>query len=212
MVFSIMLWMPSWGGMINGLMTLSGAWDKLRTDPVLRMMVVVDRLLRHGDLRRADDVDQGGQLAQPLHRLDHRPRAFRRARLGRHISFGAIYCLVPWLWERERLYSLQARQLALLDRDLGIVLYITAMWVSGIMQGLMWRAYDQLGFLDYSFVETVAAMHPFYVIRALGGVLFLAGALIMAFNVWQTIRRRRACGRAHRPAPRCACAGRIEER
>ena len=84
MVFSIMLWMPSWGGMINGLMTLSGAWDKLRTDPIIRMMVAGHRLLRHVDLRRPDDVDQGGQLAVALHRLDHRPRAFRRARLGRH--------------------------------------------------------------------------------------------------------------------------------
>ena len=83
MTFSIMLWMPSWGGMINGLMTLSGAWDKLRTDPVLRMMVRVGRVLRHGDLRRAGDVDQDGQFAVALHRLDHRPRAFRRARLGR---------------------------------------------------------------------------------------------------------------------------------
>ena len=71
---------------------------------------------------------------------------------------------------------------------MGIVLYITAMWVSGIMQGLMWRAYDELGFLQYSFVETVAAMHPFYVIRALGGLLFLTGALIMTYNMWRTIR------------------------
>jgi hypothetical protein len=84
MVFSIMLWMPSWGGMINGLMTLSGAWDKLRTDPILRMMVISVGLLRHVDLRRSDDVDQGGQLAVALHRLDHRPRALRRAGLGRH--------------------------------------------------------------------------------------------------------------------------------
>jgi cytochrome c oxidase cbb3-type subunit 1 len=84
MVFSIMLWMPSWGGMINGLMTLSGAWDKLRTDPIMRMMVICGGLLRHVDLRRSDDVDQGGQLAQPLHRLDHRSRALRRSGLGRH--------------------------------------------------------------------------------------------------------------------------------
>ena len=117
MVFSIMLWMPSWGGMINGLMTLSGAWDKLRTDPVLRMMVVVGRLLRHVDLRRAADVDQGGQLALALHRLDHRPRAFRRARLGRlcllrrHLLPGAVAV------EPRAALLAAARQLALLDLD-----------------------------------------------------------------------------------------------
>ena len=192
MTFSIMLWMPSWGGMINGLMTLSGAWDKLRTDPVLRMLVVVGRLLRHGDLRRPDDVDQDRQLAHPLHRLDHRPRAFRRARLGRlrlvrrallpgavavgtQASSTASSCVNWHFW----------------IATIGIVFYISAMWVAGIMQGLMWRAYTSLGFLEYSFVETVEAMHPFYVIRALGGALFLVGALIMVYNLWMTVRHRR---------------------
>ena len=192
MTFSIMLWMPSWGGMINGLMTLSGAWDKLRTDPVLRMMVVSRRLLRHGDLRRPADVDQGGQLALPLHRLDHRPRPLRRARLGRlhllrrDLLPGAVAVEPP------ELYSLKLVNWHFWISTLGIVLYITAMWVSGIMQGLMWRAYTSLGFLEYSFIETVEAMHPFYVIRALGGLLFLAGALIMAYNVWRTIASARA--------------------
>ena len=163
MTFSIMLWMPSWGGMINGLMTLSGAWDKLRTDPGAAHDGGVGRLLRHGDLRRAADVDEGGQLALALHRLDHRPRAFRRARLGRlHLvrrdllpgavavepQASSIRCkLVNWhFW----------------ISTIGIVLYISAMWVSGILQGLMWRAYTKLGFLEYSFIETVEAMHPFY--------------------------------------------------
>ena len=104
------------------------------------------------------------------------------------VSFGAIYCLVPWLWKRERLYSLALVNWHFWIATLGIVLYITAMWVSGIMQGLMWRAYDELGFLQYSFVESVEAMFPFYVIRALGGVLFLIGALIMAYNVYKTIK------------------------
>jgi len=143
MAFSIMLWMPSWGGMINGLMTLSGAWDKLRTDPVLRMMVVVGRLLRHVDLRRSDDVDQGGELA--LATTPTGPSATCipvRSAGSAMISFGAIYCLVPWLWNRERLYSLQARRTGTSgSRRIGIVLYVSAMWVSGIMQGLMWRAY-----------------------------------------------------------------------
>jgi len=109
-----------------------------------------------------------------------------------YISFGAIYCLVPWLWNRKGLYSLRLVSWHFWISTLGIVFYICAMWVSGILQGLMWRAYTALGFLEYSFIETVAAMHPFYVIRALGGALFLVGALIMAFNLWMTVRSESA--------------------
>jgi cytochrome c oxidase cbb3-type subunit 1 len=104
------------------------------------------------------------------------------------ISFGAIYFLVPALWKRQRLYSLRLVSWHFWTATIGIVLYITAMWISGIMQGLMWRAYDQFGFLQYSFVETVAAMHPYYLIRAAGGLLFLLGSLIMVYNVWRTIQ------------------------
>ena len=154
------------GGMINGLMTLSGAWDKLRTDPVLRMLVV-GRLLRHGDVRGPADVDQGRELAQPLHRLDHRPRAFRRAGLGRLVLLRRAVLPGPWLWDRKGLYSLKLVNWHFWIATIGIVLYISAMWVSGILQGLMWRAYTSLGFLEYSFIETVEAMHPFYIIRAL---------------------------------------------
>jgi len=104
------------------------------------------------------------------------------------VSFGALYYLTPVLWQRQGLYSLRLVSWHFWIATLGIVLYITAMWVSGIMQGLMWRAYDALGFLEYSFAETVAAMQPFYVIRALGGILYLAGALLMAYNIWRTAR------------------------
>jgi cytochrome c oxidase cbb3-type subunit 1 len=104
------------------------------------------------------------------------------------VTFGSVYCLVPWLWKRQRLYSLALVSWHFWISTLGIVLYITSMWVSGILQGLMWRAYDAQGFLVYSFVETVAAMHPFYVIRALGGGLYLTGTLIMIYNCWRTIR------------------------
>jgi cytochrome c oxidase cbb3-type subunit 1 len=104
------------------------------------------------------------------------------------ISFGATYYLIQHLWRRERLYSLRLVEWHFWVATLGIVLYVTAMWVSGIMQGLMWRSYDELGFLQYSFLETVEAMHPFYVIRALGGVLFLGGALIMVYNCWRTVK------------------------
>ena len=104
------------------------------------------------------------------------------------ISFGAIYFMVPALWKRRSLYSLKLVSLHFWIATLGIVLYITSMWVSGIMQGLMWRAYDEPGFLQYSFIESVEAMHPYYIIRATGGVLFIIGALIMAYNIYRTIK------------------------
>jgi cytochrome c oxidase cbb3-type subunit I len=104
------------------------------------------------------------------------------------ISFGALYYLVPVLWKRPGLYSSRLAAYHFWIATIGIVLYITSMWVAGILQGLMWRAYDEFGFLQYSFVETVAAMHPFYIVRALGGVFFLIGGLIMAYNLWRTAR------------------------
>ncbi len=188
MTFSIMLWMPSWGGMINGLMTLSGAWDKLRTDPVLRMMVV--SVAFYGMSTFEGPLMSIKAVNSLSHYTDWTIGHVHSGALGwvGYISFGAIYCLVPWLWKKERLYSLKAVDWHFWVSTIGIVLYISAMWVSGIMQGLMWRAYTSLGFLEYSFVETVAAMHPYYVIRATGGGLFLAGALIMAWNLWMTIR------------------------
>jgi cytochrome c oxidase cbb3-type subunit 1 len=117
-----------------------------------------------------------------------------------YVSFGAIYCLVPWLWHRERLHSLKLVNWHFWISTIGIVLYISAMWVSGILQGLMWRAYTKLGFLEYSFIETVEAMHPFYVIRALGGALFLIGALIMVWNLWCTVYPRQAIAASGQPA------------
>jgi cytochrome c oxidase cbb3-type subunit 1 len=188
MTFSIMLWMPSWGGMINGIMTLSGAWDKLRTDPVLRLMVV--SLAFYGMSTFEGPLMSIKAVNSLSHYTDWTIGHVHSGALGwvAYISFGAIYCLVPWLWNRKELYSLKLVNWHFWVSTLGIVLYISAMWVSGILQGLMWRAYTSLGFLEYSFIETVEAMHPFYVIRALGGALFLTGALIMVFNVWMTIR------------------------
>src|SRR5215470_12947872 len=188
MTFSVMLWMPSWGGMINGLMTLSGAWDKLRTDPVLRMLVV--SVAFYGMATFEGPLMSVKAVNSLSHYTDWTIGHVHSGALGwvGYISFGAIYCLVPWLWNRERLYSLKLVNWHFWIATIGILLYITAMWVSGIMQGLMWRATDSLGFLQYSFVETVEAMHPFYVIRAAGGGLFLIGSLIMAYNLWMTVR------------------------
>jgi cytochrome c oxidase cbb3-type subunit I len=188
MTFSIMLWMPSWGGMINGLMTLSGAWDKLRTDPVLRMLVV--SVAFYGMATFEGPLMSIKVVNSLSHYTDWTIGHVHSGALGwvGFVSFGALYCLVPWIWNRKALYSLKLVSWHFWIATIGIVLYISAMWVSGILQGLMWRAYTSLGFLEYSFIESVEAMHPFYVIRAAGGSLFLIGALIMAFNLWMTVR------------------------
>ncbi len=188
MVFSIMLWMPSWGGMINGLMTLSGAWDKLRTDPVLRMLMI--SVAFYGMSTFEGPVMSIKAVNSLSHYTDWTIGHVHSGALGwvGMVSFGAIYFLVPKLWHREDLFSNRLVNWHFWAATLGIVLYASSMWVSGIMQGLMWRAYDSLGFLEYSFAESVAEMHPFYVIRGLGGVLYLAGAVIMVYNIWRTIR------------------------
>ena len=188
MTFSVMLWMPSWGGMINGVMTLSGAWHKLRTDPVLRFMVAsvgfYGMSTFEGPLMSVKAVNSLS------HYTDWTVGHVHSGALGWNalISFGVIYFLVPRLWNRERLYSLRLVSTHFWISTIGIVLYIASMWVSGIMQGLMWRTYDSLGFLQYSFIETVEAMHPYYIIRATGGLLFVIGALIMIYNLWMTAK------------------------
>jgi cytochrome c oxidase cbb3-type subunit I len=187
--FSIILWMPSWGGMINGLMTLSGAWDKLRTDPVLRMLVV--SVAFYGMATFEGPLMSIKSVNALSHYTDWGIGHVHSGSLGwvGFVSFGALYCLIPWVFDR-RLYSLKLVEWHFWLASIGIVFYISAMWVAGIMQGLMWRAYTPQGFLEYSFVETTEAMHPMYVIRALGGGMFLAGALIMAFNFYKTLTAR----------------------
>jgi len=188
MTFSIMLWMPSWGGMINGMMTLSGAWHKVRQDPVLRFMIIA--LAFYGMSTFEGPLMSIKSVNALSHYTDWTIGHVHSGALGwvGFITFGALYYMVPKLWGRKELYSLKLVDAHLWIATLGIVLYISAMWVSGIMQGLMWRTYDDMGFLQYSFVETVKAMHPFYVIRVLGGVLYLIGGLIMVYNFWRTIR------------------------
>ncbi|MGF1610498.1 MAG: cytochrome-c oxidase, cbb3-type subunit I [Kiloniellales bacterium] len=188
MTFSVMLWMPSWGGMINGIMTLSGAWDKLRTDPVLRFLVT--SVAFYGMSTFEGPLMSVKQVNALSHYTDWTIGHVHSGALGwvAFVSFGAVYFLVPRLWGARQLYSERLVSYHFWISTIGIVLYITAMWISGIMQGLMWRSYDDLGFLQYAFVETVEAMHPFYVIRALGGVLFLFGSLIMVYNLWRTAR------------------------
>ena len=188
MTFSIMLWMPSWGGMINGLMTLQGAWDKLRTDPVIKMLVL--SIAFYGMSTFEGPLMSVRAVNSLSHYTDWTIGHVHSGALGwvGFVSFGAMYMLVPWLWKKPALYSLKLVDWHLWIATLGLVLYIAAMWVSGVMEGLMWRAYTPEGFLQYSFVETVSAKHISNVIRLVGGLLYLAGAGIMAFNLWKTVR------------------------
>ncbi len=188
MVFSIMLWMPSWGGMINGLMTLQGAWDKLRTDPVLRMFVI--SLAFYGMSTFEGPMMSIKSINSLSHYTDWTIGHVHSGALGWNgmVTFGALYYLVPKLWNRERLYSLRLVNWHLWLAAIGIVIYAAVMWVAGITQGLMWREYDDQGFLVNSFIETVSAIHPEYVMRMIGGLIYLSGALVMGYNIWRTIR------------------------
>lgn len=187
MTFSIMLWMPSWGGMINGIMTLSGAWHKLREDPILQFMIVA--LAFYGMSTFEGPLMSIKEVNSLSHYTNWTIGHVHSGALGwvAYISFGAIYHMVPRLWNKPGMYSTRLISVHLWVSTIGIVCYITSMWVAGITQGLMWRSYDQMGFLQYSFSETVQAMHPFYIIRVIGGLLYLTGALIMVYNVRKTI-------------------------
>lgn len=188
MTFSIILWMPSWGGMINGMMTLSGAWDKLRTDPIIRFMIIA--VAFYGMSTFEGPLMSIKAVNSLSHYTDWTIGHVHAGALGwvGFITFGALYYLVPRLWGRDRLYSIKLVNVHLWIATIGIVLYICAMWVSGIMQGLMWKSYDSMGFLEYSFVESVKEMHIFYVLRAMGGLLYLIGALIMVYNFVKTVK------------------------
>lgn len=190
MVFSIVLWMPSWGGMINGLMTLQGAWDKLRTDPVLRMLVVSVGF--YGMATFEGPMMSIKAVNSLSHYTDWTIGHVHSGALGWNgmITFGALYFLVPRLWGAARLYSLTLVSWHFWLATIGIVLYAASMWVTGIMEGLMWREVDANGFLVNSFADTVDAKFPMYVVRGLGGVMYLAGAIIMCWNLYFTAKGR----------------------
>ena len=187
MVFSIILWMPSWGGMINGLMTLNGAWDKVRTDPIIRMMVVA--LAFYGMATFEGPMMSIKAVNSLSHYTDWTVGHVHAGALGWNglITFASLYYLVPRLWKRERMYSLRMINWHFWLATLGIVFYAASMWVSGITQGLMWREYGPDGYLVHSFADTVAAIRPMFIMRAFGGVLYLLGGAVMVYNVWQTI-------------------------
>jgi len=187
MVFSVMLWMPSWGGMINGLMTLNGAWDKIRTDPIIRMLVI--SIAFYGMSTFEGPLMSIKSVNSLSHYTDWTIGHVHSGALGWNgmITFAAVYFLVPRLWKRKRLYSLRMVNWHFWLATAGIVFYAASMWVAGITQGLMWREYGADGYLVNSFAETVSALHPMYLLRAFGGGLYLTGAVLMVINVWATI-------------------------
>ena len=187
MVFSLVLLAPSWGGMINGIMTLSGAWHKLREDPILKFLIV--SLSFYGMSTFEGPMMSIKTVNALSHYTDWTIGHVHSGALGwvGLITMGSLYYLVPRLFGRVEMYSVRAISLHFWIATIGIVLYIAAMWIAGVMQGLMWRAVSEDGTLTYTFVESVKASYPFYAIRLLGGLLYLAGMLIMAWNVWKTV-------------------------
>ena len=187
MVFSLILLAPSWGGMINGIMTLSGAWHKLRDDPILKFLIV--SLSFYGMSTFEGPMMSIKTVNALSHYTDWTIGHVHSGALGwvGLISMGSLYYLIPRLFGRIEMHSVKAISLHFWVATIGIVLYIAAMWIAGVMQGLMWRAVGDDGSLTYTFVESVKATYPFYAIRLLGGVLYLAGMLIMAWNVYKTV-------------------------
>ncbi|MFM9969364.1 MAG: cytochrome-c oxidase, cbb3-type subunit I [Burkholderiales bacterium] len=187
MVFSLILLAPSWGGMINGIMTLSGAWHKLRTDPILKFMIV--SLSFYGMSTFEGPMMSIKTVNSLSHYTDWTIGHVHSGALGwvAFISIGCIYYLIPRLFGKAGMHSTRLITTHFWIATIGVVLYIAAMWIAGVMQGLMWRAVNADGTLTYTFVESVKATYPFYAIRLLGGLMFLAGMLIMAWNVIKTV-------------------------
>ncbi|MCW5652875.1 cytochrome-c oxidase, cbb3-type subunit I [Hydrogenophaga sp.] len=187
MVFSLILLAPSWGGMINGIMTLSGAWHKLRTDPILKFLIT--SLSFYGMSTFEGPMMAIKTVNSLSHYTDWTVGHVHSGALGwvAMISVGSLYYLIPRLFGRAEMYSVRAITVHFWVATIGVVLYIAAMWIAGVMQGLMWRATNPDGTLTYTFVESVKATYPFYAIRLLGGFMFFCGMLIMVWNVWKTV-------------------------
>jgi len=188
MAFSLILLAPSWGGMINGIMTLSGAWHKLRDDPILKFLIV--SLSFYGMSTFEGPMMSIKTVNALSHYTDWTIGHVHSGALGwvGMITIGSLYYLIPRMFGREKMHSIRAIELHFWIATIGIVLYIAAMWIAGVMQGLMWRAVNPDGTLVYSFVESVKATFPFYVIRLGGGLLYLSGMLIMCWNVFMTVK------------------------
>jgi cytochrome c oxidase cbb3-type subunit 1 len=196
MVFSLILLAPSWGGMINGIMTLSGAWHKLRTDPILKFMIVA--LSFYGMSTFEGPMMSIKTVNALSHYTDWTIGHVHSGALGwvAMMTIGSMYCMIPRLVGEKSMHSVKAIDLHFWVSTIGVVFYVASMWIAGVMQGLMWRAFNDDGTLTYTFIETIAATKPYYVIRLLGGILVLAGMFIMAWNTWMTMRSKKP-----RPVP-----------
>ena len=188
MAFSLILLAPSWGGMINGVMTLSGAWDKLRTDPILRFMIVA--ISFYGMSTFEGPMMSIKTVNALSHNTDWTIGHVHSGGIGwvAFISLGAMYALIPRLFGKERVYSTRLIEWHFWVATIGVVLYVASMWIAGVMQGLMWRAVNVDGTLTYSFVEALAATKPYYLVRFMGGAMVLSGMFIMVYNLWRTVR------------------------
>jgi cytochrome c oxidase cbb3-type subunit 1 len=186
-VFSVILLAPSWGGMINGIMTLSGAWHKLRTDPILKFLIV--SLSFYGMATFEGPMMSIKTVNALSHNTDWTIGHVHAGALGwvAFMTIGSMYSLIPKLWGRKEMWSIRLIDLHFWIATIGVVLYVAAMWIAGVMQGLMWRATNADGTLTYTFVESLKATYPYYVVRLGGGVLFLAGMFIMLYNVIKTV-------------------------
>ncbi|MBK9785814.1 MAG: cytochrome-c oxidase, cbb3-type subunit I [Betaproteobacteria bacterium] len=187
MVFSLILLAPSWGGMINGIMTLSGAWHKLRDDPILKFLIT--SLSFYGMSTFEGPMMAIKTVNALSHYTDWTVGHVHSGALGwvAMVSIGSLYYLLPKLFGKTEMYSTKLVTTHFWIATIGTVLYIASMWIAGVMQGLMWRAVNTDGTLAYSFVESVKGSYPFWAIRWLGGVLFLSGMLIMAYNMFKTM-------------------------
>ncbi|HZG21489.1 MAG TPA: cytochrome-c oxidase, cbb3-type subunit I [Herbaspirillum sp.] len=188
MVFSLILLAPSWGGMINGMMTMSGAWSQLRTDPILKFLVV--SLSFYGMSTFEGPMMAIKTVNALSHYTDWTIGHVHSGALGwvGFVTMGAMYYLIPRLSGKTQMWSKDLIEIHFWVATIGIVLYIAAMWIAGVMQGLMWRAVNSDGTLTYTFVESVKATYPYYVIRLMGGLMYLSGMLVMAYNTWRTMR------------------------
>jgi cytochrome c oxidase cbb3-type subunit 1 len=191
-VFSLILFAPSWGGMINGMMTLSGAWDRLRTDPILRFLVV--SLSFYGMSTFEGPMMAIKTVNALSHYTDWTIGHVHSGALGwvAMMTIGSTYSLIPRLYGLRGMYSTNLINVHFWLATLGVVFYVTSMWIAGVMQGLMWRAVNEDGTLTYSFAQAVEATWPYYAGRLFGGVLFLSGMLVMAYNTYKTLRLARA--------------------
>jgi len=187
MVFSLVLLAPSWGGMINGIMTLSGAWHKLRTDPIIKFMIV--SLSFYGMSTFEGPMMSIKTVNSLSHYTDWTIGHVHSGALGwvAMMTIGSLYHLIPRLFNREAMYSTKLIDVHFWTSTIGVVLYTVSMWIAGVMQGLMWRAVNDDGTLTYTFVESLEATYPYYGLRLLGGLLFFSGMLIMVYNIWKTV-------------------------